>query len=732
MKYIPLLIYLLFVAFSGAAQEETKADSTKQEKSKKKKDLPLESGRTVHIKSTEGTWMSLDVSPDSKTIAFDFLGDIYLLPFAGGKAERFTSGLAFDSHPKFSPDGKHLLFISDRSGGENVWRFSLDKKDSLQITKGNTDTYQSAEWSPDGNYIVASKGRRNLKMFLYHKDGGGGAQLISKPDNLKVVEPAFGPDSRYLWFAQRIGAWNYNAQLPQYQLATYDRETGDTETQTNRYGSAFTPTLSPDGKWLVYGTRHNEHTGLILRDLKSGEERWLAYPVQRDEQESIAPLGVLPAMSFTPDSKEVVASYGGKLWRIPVAGGKAVQIPFEVDVQLELGPKLDFKYPISDAKEMIVTQIRDGKVSPDGKQLAFTALNRLYLMDLPNGTPKRVTNFNFTEAMPAWNPDGSQLAWVSWEENVGGSLYKINFKAKGAKPVKVTSSSGVYSDPAWSYKSNRIVFLQGPAQFFKDADGPFAFKAKESLAWISTEGGAVTVIDKSKGRGAPHFVKNDDRIYLYHGGKGLISIRWDGTDEKAHVKVTGITVYGTTSDDVHGYVNHCMLAETEREPQQEPSNATMVMMAPEGDQAIAQINNEIYVVTIPKTGGETPKISVSSPESSQFPSRKLTTIGGQFACWNNNGKKVYWSIGNAFFTYDLDEAKAKEEELKKKKAEEAKAGSVLTLACVSGRKEKQKRRRTEKKRKMKATNLQKSGLRLPCRAISLQVKCCLPMRASLP
>ncbi|WKZ59523.1 MAG: amidohydrolase family protein [Cyclobacteriaceae bacterium] len=676
MKSFYMTLFMLFALLVSGQDDkkEVKADSTKKETKKKKKDLPLESDRTVHIKSTEGTWMSLDVSPDGKTIAFDFLGDIYLLPFGGGKAERFTSGLAFDSHPKFSPDGKHLLFISDRSGGENVWRYSLDKKDSLQITKGNTDTYQSAEWTPDGNYVVVSKGRRNLKLFLYHKDGGGGAQLISKPDNLKVVEPAFGPDSRYIWFAQRIGAWNYNAQLPQYQLGTYDRETGETETQTNRYGSAFTPTPSPDGKWLVYGSRHNEHTGLLLRDLKSGEERWLAYPVQRDEQESIAPMGVLPAMSFTPDSKEVVASYGGKIWRIPVAGGNAVQIPFEVDVQLELGPKLDFKYPISDEKEMIVTQIRDGKVSPDGKQLAFTALNRLYLMDLPNGTPKRVTNFNFTEAMPAWSPDGSQLAWVSWEENVGGSLYKINFKAKGAKPVKLTSSSGVYSDPALSYKSNRIIFLQGPAQLFKDADGPFAFKAKESLAWISTEGGAVTVIDKSKGRGVPHFVKNDDRIYLYHGGKGLISIRWDGTDEKEHVKVTGITVYGTTHDHDHDdYVNHCMLAETEREPQQQPSNASVVMMAPEGDQAMAQINNDIYVVTVPKTGGETPKISVSNPENAQFPARKLTTIGGQFASWSNTGKKVYWSIGNAFFTYDLDEAKTKEEELKKKKAEEAKA-----------------------------------------------------------
>jgi Tol biopolymer transport system component len=214
---------MLLLTCSVLAQEpkkEVKADTAKKEKTKKKKDLPLEIGRRVPIKTTEGTWMSLDISPDGKTIAFDFLGDIFTMPFSGGKPTQFTKGMSFDSHPKFSPDGSKILFISDRSGGENIWWFALDKKDSLQVTKGNTDHYQSAEWAPDGNYIVGSKGVRNLKLWMFHKDGGSGAQLISKPDNLKTVEAAFGPDGRYVWFSQRTSAWNYNAQLPQYQIAT--------------------------------------------------------------------------------------------------------------------------------------------------------------------------------------------------------------------------------------------------------------------------------------------------------------------------------------------------------------------------------------------------------------------------------------------------------------------------------------------------------------------------------
>ncbi|MBX7126893.1 MAG: amidohydrolase, partial [Cyclobacteriaceae bacterium] len=684
-KYIFLL--LAIVSLTAVAQDEKKdpkPDTVKKEKPKKKKDLPLEIGRRIPVKTNEGTWMSVDVSPDGKTLAFDFLGDIYTMPITGGKPTAFTSGMAFDSHPKFSPDGSKLLFISDRSGGENIWWFALDKKDSLQVTKGNTDHYQSAEWTPDGNYIVGSRGTRNFKLWLFHKDGGGGAQLISKPDNLKVVEPAFGPDGKIIWFAQRFSAWNYNAQLPQYQIGTYDRETGETQVESARYGSAFTPTLSPDGKWLVYGSRYNDQTGLLLRNLKTGDEKWLAYPVQRDEQESIAPLGVLPAMSFTPDSKEIIASYGGKIYRIPVAGGDAIPVPFEIETEFLAGPAVDFKYPISDEKDMIATQIRDAVLSPNGKQIAFTVLNRLYTLDLPTGKPTRVTNFNFTEAQPAWSPDGSLLVWVSWE-GTEGHVYKLNLKLKGAKPVRLTNEGALYTEPVWAPQGNKIVLMRGTANDFREDPDPVTFANQTEIVSLSGDGGAITSIAKAKGRSTPHFTRAGDRIYLYSGSKGLVSIRWDGTDEKAHLKVTGIMTYGSVAEE-----NNCLLVETASEPQREPSNAAYIRIAPEGDQALAQINNDLYVVTVPKTGGETPKISVAEADKAQFPARKLTKIGGEFANWTADAKTVYFSLGNAFFRYNLDSAKSSELALKQKKAEEEKKKE-------EGKDEKKEEKKDEKK-----------------------------------
>ena len=645
---------------------------TQAQDKKDKKGLPLEATRSLDINTDQGTWMSLDVHPDGSKLLFDLLGDIYELPIQGGKATRITEGLAFDSHPKYSPDGNSILFLSDRSGGNNAWIIDRKKEDTLQLTKGNTFKMQSADWSPDGNYVVVSKGTRNFKLHLYHKEGGKGTQLINKPENLKTSEPTFSADGRHIWFSQRTGAWQYNARFPQYQLATYDREDGKKEVMTSRYGSAFSPTLSPDGKWLVYGSRYNDQTGLVKRNLVTQEETWLAYPVQRDEQESIAPLGVLPAMSFAPDSQALLASYGGKIYRLPIAGGAAQNIPFKVEETVVLGPQLKFDYPIEDSPTFEVNQIRDPQISPDGTAVVFTALNKLYWMSLKDKQPKQLTSMKVTEAMPTWRPNGKEIAFVSWNEKEGGHVYKLRLDKK-ASPVKLTQEAGVYTQPAWS-NDNRIVVFKGAAQQFKDADGPRAFQQKSSLVWLNAaRPGKSTLITKARGLSNPHFAQEDNRIYL-NSSEGLISLRWDGTDQKKYVQVDGITVYGSSYDENH------LLADSPTAPKKKPAKANTILRAPKGDYALAQINNDIYIVTIPYVGADGVKINVKDASKAAFPSRKLTKFGGHFPSWGLDGKVVYWSLGNTLFRYDIAQAEAREEEQKQAKEEKEKEEENTTVA----------------------------------------------------
>lgn len=656
------ILLSLFLLLSPAGSDSTAtADTTAAKKATR--ELPLEPGRTVAFTATEGTWMSVDVSPDGKTVIFDLMGDLYTVPFSGGTATRLTEGMAFDTHPRYSPDGKRIVFTSDRSGSENIWVMTLADTSFTQITKSTNENFPAAEWTPDGEYIIGSKGRRIPKLWLYHRTGGSGVQLTKGPDNWKTIDPAVSPDGRHIYYSQRTGAWNYNAQLPQYQVGVYDREDGSTRTLTSRYGSAFTPVISPDGKFLVYGSRYETHTGLIIRDLATGEERWIAYRIQRDDQESIAPMGVLPGMSFTPDSKEVITTWAGKLWRVPVSGGAAIEIPFSADVAIDLGPEVLFKYPISDDREATVTQIRDGVPSPDGKHLAFTALNKLYVMEIPNGTPRRVTTMDVVEAQPVWSPDGQSIAYVTWDGTEGHAYRVSPFARRATPPQKLTTVGALYSTPAWSYSSDRIVLVRGAARALRESAGPSAFGASEDLVWIPARGGEATLIDKANGRSNPHFVRGNDRIYLNQGSQGLISIRWDGTDSKSHLKITGITTFGTIDgDDDHGHILPESMSEEMKEPQM-PSSASWIRMAPVGDQALALINNEVYTVTLPYVG-EAPSISVSNPEGAAFPARKLTQIGAQFPSWSNDASKVHWSIGNAHIIYDLNAAKSREDSLK--------------------------------------------------------------------
>jgi len=113
--------------------------------------------RDIEINVTEGTWMSLDVSPDGKTLAFDMLGDIYTLPIGGGTATNISDGLAWEFQPRFSPDGTQIAFTSDRAGGENIWVMDVDGENKRQITKESFRLMNNPTWSPDGKFIAAKK-----------------------------------------------------------------------------------------------------------------------------------------------------------------------------------------------------------------------------------------------------------------------------------------------------------------------------------------------------------------------------------------------------------------------------------------------------------------------------------------------------------------------------------------------------------------------------------------------
>ena len=599
--------------------------------------LPLEPGRRLDYTATEGSWMSVDVSPDGSSIVFDLLGDLYTLPISGGRATRITSGMAYDAQPRYNPAGDRIVFISDRTGQEQVWTVSTDGSDSTQVTRGGNDDMLSPEWTPDGEYIVVSKGRGNLKLWLIHAEGGSGVEMVPEPENAHMAGAAFGADPDQVWFARRTGRHQYNASFPNYQLAVYDRDTGESTVMTSRYGSAIRPTLSPDGRWLVYGTRHAGDTGLRLRELDTGVERWLAFPVQRDDIESVASMDALPGFSFTPDSRSVITSFGGRIWRVAVDGPGQEEIPFEAEVGLDLGPDIRFDYEVEDSPTFVARQIRDAVPSPDGTRLAFTALDDLYVMDYPDGAPRPVAATDDAgQLSPVWSPDGEWIAYATWDDAEGGQVWKARADG-GGDPLQLSRRAALYSDLAWSPDGGRIVGSRAAARDVQEVRGGFGGGLGVELVWFDADSpGEATVIGPAGGREGLHFTGDPNRIWATHRERGLVSFRWDGSDEKAHVRVTGAGAPGSTN----------------------PPPASAIFMAPTGDQAIAQIGMQLYVVTVPVVGGDTPVIDVANPDNAAFPATKLTEIGGEFPAWSADAGQVHWSLGNAHSVYDLAAAQA--------------------------------------------------------------------------
>src|SRR6266481_8713275 len=495
----------------NSAGAQDKKEEKKDEKKDEKKGLALKSDRKIEFTTDEGTWMSLDVSPDGKTIAFELLGDIYTLPIAGGEAKLISGGMAFDSQPRFSPDGTWIAFLSDRDGNENVWMMRADGSNAKQVSKDSSGEFASPSWSPDGNYVFVSKaafGIATFEIWMYHVQGGSGVQITkAKPapntprsERHNALGVTASADGKYLYYAMRHGGFSYNAQLPLWQIARRDRKTGDEDVLLQQLESSFRPVLSPDGTQILYVTRYETESGLRVRNLQTGDDRWVKYPITRDDQESRFTRDLFPGYAFLPGGKEIVFNQDGKIRRLNLATGADKVIPFTAQVSQDLGPKLDFPQKAEQAP-VKVRLIMEPVESPNGKKLAFSAMTHLYTMDLPGGKPQRLTTGNAHEFQPGWSPDGKSVVYVTWSSD-GGQLWKIS--AAGGTPVQLSKSLAVYSNPAWSPDGTKIVLLRGNAYDRENSTFDGGQTGNADLIWIPANGGDANLILPARGAGGPH------------------------------------------------------------------------------------------------------------------------------------------------------------------------------------------------------------------------------------
>lgn len=652
------------------------AAGAKEPEKKKPKDpaaeinQPQPGARRIAFEASQGTWTSVDVSPDGATIVFDLLGDLYDLPIAGGKARRLTSGPAWDSQPRYSPDGKTIAFTSDRGGIDNIWLVDSAGRDPRALTEEKDAYTRTADWTPDGEFLIGRRedgklaGIPPVELYLWSRHGGAGVKLTNSDDTHNSSGALASTDGRFFYFARRQRSFSYipNLQDGLFQVARHDRRTGEVSQITNGVGGGVRPALSPDDSKLSYLSRRDGDTVLVLRDLASGSERILARGLGKDEMEGFAAADLYPGYSFTPDGLSIVISDRGRIARILIENGTRTEIPWSAEVEQWAAPRVSFEDGV--AKGLLqVKVLRRPQQSADGRAIVFEALGRLWRQAVEDGKavgePVRLmgeVGGTTREYAPAISPDGATVAYVSWSDRDLGAVWTVPLA--GGTPTKLTRVAAHYANPVWSPSGAKLLIFKGSGLELRGRQ-PEEEQSFE-LHWLPSSGGTTNYIANVGVGPGQIFHPNvaflhDDRApedaerVLYAvavpGKKpqdevktDLVSIRLDGSDKKTHLRLPV---------------------------------STEVSPSPDGRWVAFTSRDEVYLGAWPpaKTA-ETVELAL---ESSPLPVVRLTDIAGAFLGWADGGRTLTWGLGNTFHRLPIDRALAFIADEKKKAALKAKA-----------------------------------------------------------
>ena len=615
--FTPILTLLLCApAWSAPAA----APSPEPAKAKWNVNAPPGPASDVVIDTRSGTWMSVAIHPEGKRLVFDLLGDIYELRIGGKGASELarplTSGLAWDMQPRYSPDGEHIVFTSDRDGGDNIWRMASDGSKPTQITRERFRLLNSPDWTPDGRFIVARKhftSQRSIgagEIWLYDRKGGDGVQMTKRANEQKDLgEPALSPDGHYLYYSLdatpgKVFEYNKDPNRQIYAIERLDRRTGRVERLLGGPGGAIRPTPSPDGKTMAYIRRVRGRSVLLLRDLRSGAERRIKTPLDRDLQETWAIHGVYPAMAWSPDSRTLFFSARGALHRLDAASGVVADIPFRVKDKRRIIAAL--RTPVAVApKRFEVRALRQVRVSPNGKQVVYVALGHLWLRDLAGGKARRLTRQSERfEFHPAWSRDGKSIVYTTWNDDKFGDVRVIGADGEGDRVV--SSEPGHYVEPAFSPDGRALVWRKTRGGHLRSG----RWSNDPGIWWLPAGQRKAVRVDR-EGR-APHFGADGDRLFFTEG---------DGwADKKRHL--VGLR-----------------LSDRKRVPLATSEFATTFGVSPDGRWLAFYEGYDIWL---------TPMVAAGRPVSlggknKGLPLTRVSGDGGAYLHWSTH--KLHWSLG---------------------------------------------------------------------------------------
>ncbi len=587
--------------------------------------IPHVPSDTIEFEATEGTWITVDVSPDGKEIVFDILGDVYKMPISGGDATLLSGGLPYEVQPRFSPDGKKILFTSDRGGGDNIWMMNADGSDRVQLTKEDYRLLNNPSWHPSGQYFVAKKhftSQRSMgagEMWMYRvPESGSGVQLTKKKNEQQDAnEPIFSPDGKYLYWSEDMSGGNYfeynkdpNGTI--YVIRRLDLQTNEIRNVIEINGGACRPQISPDGKTMAFVRRVRGKSVLALCNLENSSVRHLWNGLDEDQQETWSLFGVYPGFDWMPDGKSIVIWAKGEIWRVDVATGAPTQIPFKAHVKQIVAQAIRFPQNVGDSK-FPVKVIRWPQTTSDGREVIFQSLGYLYKKSLPSGPAVRLTRqTDYFEFAPALSSNGKEIVYVTWSDTSGGTIRIVGVDGRNERTA--VSRPGHYVSAHFSPDGSLVVFQRGTGDGFRGR----LWQEEPGIYVVSSDGKTAPRFLTREGD-TPRFSLEGKRIYLVsrEGEKdALISVDLLGSDRRVQA----------VSEHAGDFV-----------------------LSPDESWLAFEELWQAYVVPFPKVS--TP-LEIG-PEMKNLPVKRLSTDAGTYLNWSADSKRVSWSTGPEYFTADM-------------------------------------------------------------------------------
>lgn len=428
MKSLRELIYVGFVVFFGQS-------------------IPLHSLASAEPGSSDASLPSFAepaLSPDRSEIAFVSGGDIWSVPSSGGEARLLVSHPATESRPLYSPDGRKLAFISNRTGNGDIYVLAFESGELKRLTFDDAND-QLDGWSRDGRWIYFTSSSRDISgmndLFRVSTDGGTPMQ-VSADRYASEYFSAPSPDGKTLAFTARgiaSGQWwrKGHSHLDECEIwLMRDAPSLTYERVTDGGAKEMWPMWSADGASIFYVSDRSGAQNIWTKSLDGQPRQITKFKDGRV---------LWPSISY--DGKAIVFERNFAIWKLDTASGQASEVPI-TRRGAPAGPSIEHL--------RLTDQIQELALSPDGRKVGFVVRGEVFAASAKDGgDAARVTNSPSDESQIRWAPDSRRLAYVSDRD---GTPHVFLYDFASSKEMQLTNSATGDSSPTFSPDGKSLAF----------------------------------------------------------------------------------------------------------------------------------------------------------------------------------------------------------------------------------------------------------------------------------